>query len=384
MAADKRPIKLNKGVIAFAGPVEHARPKDAKVGEQATSPPPEEPMVAAVVPLNAGGLYGPAVKTESGSTGLLVLMIISLVITFVAVYLLLVKNGKKKAQGEKWKSGKDMAYMAGESTGMEDHHAGPHDPDEDGWWYGGWGQKWNNTMQTIARPFSGGKDMPLFRPFSGGKDMPLYATKTATDPPTYDARVTEWEKQQQHHMLSTTGTGSGSLSKQESNDDEPRWQPEREEDRWRLRIEIGDGVEMQTSSGDWQLAEIAKIEGDLITIHFSGQEDEQTGKVRGKKLPRGSCFFRLPQDMDSFQGSPRVLEAPYSATSGASQNMAASFTVARTDYSGARHWSHGTGLIITPQKSHTFTHFSHMSYTHARSPCYAYTDKDTLYEREKM
>ena len=29
-------------------------------------------------------------------------------------------------------------------------------------------------------------------------------------------------------------------------------------------------------------------------------------------------------------------------------------------------WSHGTGLIITPQKSHTFTHFSPTCHTHAR------------------
>ena len=32
-------------------------------------------------------------------------------------------------------------------------------------------------------------------------------------------------------------------------------------------------------------------------------------------------------------------------------------------------WSHGTGLIITPQKSHRFSHIFRTCHAHARSPC---------------
>ena len=106
-----------------------------------------------------------------------------------------------------------------------------------------------------------------------------------------------------------------------------------------------------------------------FSVALSGKKVKAQSSVVGQVLrtsdsPRG--LRTLPRSRSSRTWTPSIGRIPFLRGSG-------SLFAQHRNSAGAVWSRHGTGLIITPEKSHTFTHFSHMSCTHARNHPVAYT-----------
>ena len=128
---------------------------------------------------------------------------------------------------------------------------------------------------------------------------------------------------------------------------------------------------------DFGLAQPLDLDADVSHLSVRGHAGTIKYMAPEAFLPSADGVQRLTKHVDIWALGVMLFQMlhggrtpydPYCSPPGS--NIRAAVAIASKDiHTEVMNWSHGTGLIITPQKSHTFTHFSPICHTHARPPC---------------
>jgi hypothetical protein len=116
---------------------------------------------------------------------------------------------------------------------------------------------------------------------------------------------------------------------------------------WRRQIEVGSLLEMQASSGEWKLAEVAKIDGDdNIDLVFVGEIDPTTNQPRGKRLKRNSEYLRelgrLATAQQAGQANAETVKIPSLSLGRDGGTGSQSLSLARREISAEKNDGNGT------------------------------------------